>query len=170
MQADGTPIDIHNPDGFPKVDTFNRGVLKKASHNKADGTTAFVTVPADKVWKAVLIQATFLADANVADRTCNIMIPDIGMGGIAGASPGSLLMSPTVSLSATQYGYLVVPTGTAAYCHVTDNGVVGQQLKYWGCPQWFNAGADIQAKIVTNPQATDKSGIDVLYREYDLET
>lgn len=114
--------------------------------------------------------ASFLMDANVADRSCRLYIPEVGLVGVAGTSPTShFLTNYQITLSASQYGYIILAGPN--YAFLNDNGVVtnSSNLLLSLLPLWLVEGADIQAKPATNPQVTDKSGIDVLYRKHYLE-
>lgn len=146
---------------------ITQGPIKVASDNKDDGTTAALEVPVEKVWRMLAVQASFLMDANVADRSVMLAVPEIGLGGVVGASPTTFLSGFTLTpIPASEYGYLLMLGDKVGYKCL--NGAITLLTAHTPMPLWLNAGGDLQAKIYANPQATDKTGIDILYREYDL--
>jgi len=147
--------------------TGYRTRLKRYTEARLDGTASHLYVPGGKVWECLMIQASYLMDANVADRTARIYIPEFGLGGVAGASPTSFFSAGSLSLQATEFGYLVWMLGDR-YTLTVDNGTATNTDRVATWNGWLCEGGDIMAQLVT-AEATDRTGLDILVKEYDLE-
>lgn len=133
------------------------------------GATAGITPASGKMWDVLLIQAEYHADANVADRTCSLYVPETGLGGIAGASPTTQFDTvPTVSMQATHYATIIWLKGESVIW-ANDNGTITRTADDFPSSLHLYTGGDIQAKISANPQVADAVGIYALVVEHEHE-
>jgi len=142
------------------------GDLKYATTASTAGTVSAVEVGTGKIWDVLAIQCEFLADATVIDRTANLYIPETGMETVAGTSPTTQFDPDALTLSASQYGYIIWMKGEDAVFY-NDNGTTTRSEDDLPRALWLRAGGDIQAKISANGQAGDNTGLSVIYLEYD---
>jgi len=139
--------------------------LRHGSNTSTAAGGATLAVPTGKIWDVLVIQATFLVDATVADRTCALFTPDLGLTGVAGTQPAQFFAASTVTASASQYAYILWFKGEDAIW-TNDNGAVGRTEDEFPRTLTLNAGADIFAKITANKAAADNQGLDIIYIEH----
>jgi hypothetical protein len=147
------------------IETLGATLTDSTSTTGANGDTMTIGTDTEgSVIEVLWLQATWLCDATVANRTCYIALPNYGTQGVAASSPASLLVMNALTLSAGEYGYSVLVPGGSGYNMNCDNGTTSNVTNRINAPLYLSTGGIIKALISANGQAGDKAGVDIIYR------
>lgn len=120
------------------------------------------------IWDILVVSTSFKMAADVADRTAELNMPSIGLQGVAATDPGNFYLTPALTLSASQYGYIVYMPSGEDHLRTIDNGARGVTADQWPKSLTVNAGARFEAELTANEVAADLLGIDVIARRIDV--
>jgi hypothetical protein len=164
FKPDGTPINPHDELGHK----IPGPTPKRYYASGTAATAADITTQSDVITEVLTLQAGFKVDATVADRTCRLLIPELGLISLAASSPTTLFAANSLTLSASEYGYIINVGGIQVW--LCDNGTVTTQSSASLLPGlWVGPSAVFRADITANAQAGDLQDLWMICREYPFE-
>jgi hypothetical protein len=161
VKSDGTPHNQYDRYGLKMPGPAPR----KYEDADSGGATSTLATPAGYLSEVLYMGASFLMGVGIANRTCELRIPDIGYPTCMGSSPNTHFPTAAVTLAATQYGGIFWFKGDKGIWTMT-NGTAAYVDEIFPEEIWLYPGADFQAIITANGQSDENTMFNYVAREY----